>query len=357
MEAGVAARAGPNARAPWRDCSMRNRTRSRSPAAIRPAGARPSRRSPRPIPGAPATASWCRHEWGGNLACMRLIAERAGARVETIPSDQDGCVDPEALRAMLDERVRLIALTWLPANGGLINPAAAIGAVARTRHRLFRGRGPGRGPIAHRRGAGRLRRAGRRRTQGAARPRGTGLLYVRRFPAQADAGLGRHPQCAARSRRRAHATGRGAAGIGGSLAGAARGLANALREALDIGLDAIRARVDAIARACAPNWPRCPASRCWTKAASDRGWCRSMWRPGRAGSAARAGGARRDHRRQRRELHAAGHDGARAGADRAGLGRYLTTQDEIGRLLGAAPVAAPGLRRLRPPPGARRAST
>ena len=72
-----------------------------------------------------------RHEWGGNLACMRLIAERAGARVETIPSDQDGCVDPEALRAMLDERVRLIALTWLPANGGLINPAAAIGAVAR----------------------------------------------------------------------------------------------------------------------------------------------------------------------------------------------------------------------------------
>ena len=35
-----------------------------------------------------------RHEWGGNLACMRLIAERAGARVETIPSDQDGCVDP-----------------------------------------------------------------------------------------------------------------------------------------------------------------------------------------------------------------------------------------------------------------------
>ena len=70
-----------------------------------------------------------------------------------------------------------------------------------------------------------------------------------RFPAQADAGLGRHPQCAARSRRRAHAaTGRGAAGIGGSLAGAALRLANALREALDIGLDAIRARVDAIAQ-------------------------------------------------------------------------------------------------------------
>ncbi|MGT2439578.1 aminotransferase class V-fold PLP-dependent enzyme [Bradyrhizobium betae] len=40
-------------------------------------------------------------------------------------------MDPEALEAMLDDRVRLIALTWLPANGGLINPAAAIGKVAR----------------------------------------------------------------------------------------------------------------------------------------------------------------------------------------------------------------------------------
>ena len=109
-----------------------------------PGWARPSRRSPRPSlaprrphPGGPA-------RMGRQFACMRLIAERA-ARVETIPSDQDGCVDPEALRAMLDERVRLIALTWLPANGGLINPAAAIGAVAHERHRLFRGRGPGRG--------------------------------------------------------------------------------------------------------------------------------------------------------------------------------------------------------------------
>ncbi|KAG0921662.1 hypothetical protein G6F31_020235 [Rhizopus arrhizus] len=72
-----------------------------------------------------------RHEWGGNLAAMRLRAERAGAVLETIPSDDSGCVDPEALAAMLDERVRLIALTWLPANGGLINPAAAIGRVAR----------------------------------------------------------------------------------------------------------------------------------------------------------------------------------------------------------------------------------
>ena len=32
---------------------------------------------------------------------------------------------------MIDERVRLIAITWIPTNGGLVNPAAAVGRIAR----------------------------------------------------------------------------------------------------------------------------------------------------------------------------------------------------------------------------------
>src|SRR3546814_6154737 len=47
-----------------------------------------------------------------------------------MPCGANGRVAPDALQAMLDERVKLISLTWLPANGGLINPAAAIGAIA-----------------------------------------------------------------------------------------------------------------------------------------------------------------------------------------------------------------------------------
>ncbi|WP_256349766.1 aminotransferase class V-fold PLP-dependent enzyme, partial [Pseudomonas gingeri] len=69
-------------------------------------------------------------EWAGNLACM-AEAVKAGARLEVIPCDETGAVSVSSLEQLIDARVRLIALTWLPANGGLINPAAAIGEVAR----------------------------------------------------------------------------------------------------------------------------------------------------------------------------------------------------------------------------------
>lgn len=68
-------------------------------------------------------------EWGGNYVNLRNAAERAGASLEIAPVDQHRAVDPVALADMLDERVRLVSLTWIPANGGLINPAAAVGRI------------------------------------------------------------------------------------------------------------------------------------------------------------------------------------------------------------------------------------
>ncbi|WP_395608789.1 aminotransferase class V-fold PLP-dependent enzyme [Pseudomonas sp. B22129] len=120
-----------------------------------------------------------RHEWGGNLASMDL-AVKAGARVEVIPCDASGAVCPIALEAMLDERVKLIDLTWLPANGGLINPAQAIGAVAK-RHGIAyfidAGQAVGQLPVdvqaLH---CDVLKSAGRKHLRG---PRGTALMYVR----------------------------------------------------------------------------------------------------------------------------------------------------------------------------------
>ncbi|WP_448652565.1 aminotransferase class V-fold PLP-dependent enzyme [Pseudomonas fluorescens] len=120
-----------------------------------------------------------RHEWGGNLASMQL-AVQAGARIEVIPCDATGAVCPKALESMIDANVKLIDLTWLPANGGLINPAQAIGEVAR-RHNIAyfidAGQAVGQLPVdvkaLH---CDVLKSAGRKHLRG---PRGTALLYVR----------------------------------------------------------------------------------------------------------------------------------------------------------------------------------
>jgi len=34
---------------------------------------------------------------------------------------------PDALRNLIDDRTRLIAMSWIPTQGGLVNPAAAVG--------------------------------------------------------------------------------------------------------------------------------------------------------------------------------------------------------------------------------------
>ncbi|KAB0566273.1 aminotransferase class V-fold PLP-dependent enzyme [Pseudomonas palleroniana] len=120
-----------------------------------------------------------RQEWGGNLASMDL-AVQAGARVEVIPCDASGAACPIALESMIDANVKLIDLTWLPANGGLINPAEAIGAVAR-RHGIpyfiDAGQAVGQLPVdvqaLH---CNVLKSAGRKHLRG---PRGTALLYIR----------------------------------------------------------------------------------------------------------------------------------------------------------------------------------
>ncbi len=50
--------------------------------------------------------------------------------VEIVPDDETGQLSVELLRQMADKRVRLIAITHVPTNGGLVNPAAETGSVA-----------------------------------------------------------------------------------------------------------------------------------------------------------------------------------------------------------------------------------
>lgn len=121
-----------------------------------------------------------RQEWGGSLATYQRMAQRTGATVEMIPCREDGSVDPAALARMLDARVRLVSLTWLPANGGLINDAAAIGRLTRAAgvpYLIDAGQALGQLPVdVQALGCDILKSAGRKHLRG---PRGTALLYVR----------------------------------------------------------------------------------------------------------------------------------------------------------------------------------
>jgi cysteine desulfurase/selenocysteine lyase len=75
-------------------------------------------------------------EYASNYLAYLQVAREHGVVVETIPSTASGEVCVDSLRAMIDERVRLISVTHVPTNGGLVNPVEAIGAVARE-HDIF----------------------------------------------------------------------------------------------------------------------------------------------------------------------------------------------------------------------------
>lgn len=122
-----------------------------------------------------------RSEWGGNYAALLHIARATGATVQQVGCEADGTIDLDDLAYNLDASVRMVSLTWLPANGGLVNPAAAVGALTRAAGVPFvldAAQAVGQMPVDVRAlGCDVLTAPGRKWLRG---PRGTGLLYVRR---------------------------------------------------------------------------------------------------------------------------------------------------------------------------------
>jgi len=102
-------------------------------------------------------------------------------RVEVVPPDATGQLDVGALRKRLDARVRLIAMTHMPTNGGLVQPAEAVGEVAREAGIFFlldATQTVGQIPLDVRRlGCHALAGTSRKYLRG---PRGVGFLWVAR---------------------------------------------------------------------------------------------------------------------------------------------------------------------------------
>ncbi|MDX2285874.1 MAG: aminotransferase class V-fold PLP-dependent enzyme [Bacteroidia bacterium] len=120
-------------------------------------------------------------EYIANYFGLLRAVKHQGIEIQLVPLDADGLISlPDLERMAAAPRVRLIALTHVPTSSGLIQPAAAVGALARQAgvpYLLDACQSVGQLALdAAALGCDLLAATGRKFLRG---PRGTGFLYVR----------------------------------------------------------------------------------------------------------------------------------------------------------------------------------
>jgi selenocysteine lyase/cysteine desulfurase len=120
-----------------------------------------------------------RTEYASNVIALLQVAARTGAVVEVIETDAHGLPSLDHLARELERGAALVAVTHVPTHSGLVNPAAEIGALTRAAgvpYLLDACQSVGQLPVdVAEIGCDMLAATGRKFLRG---PRGTGFLYV-----------------------------------------------------------------------------------------------------------------------------------------------------------------------------------
>lgn len=118
-------------------------------------------------------------EYASNYIGYLRIQQEVDVQIEVIPNDEHGQTSVEALKDTMDDRVKLISITHMPTNSGLVNPVEEIGNVAQQYDCLYlvdACQSVGHYPVdVQKTGCDMLSATGRKYLRG---PRGTGFLYV-----------------------------------------------------------------------------------------------------------------------------------------------------------------------------------